>query len=577
MDYKLTNINKKKEAPCKKSKSGSPKLGCINLSIPPFRKGSRKKKLGDKIPIQRWHELRAHPETLLREVAAFMRPTNRELVDTQDRLYVAETTLQAIVHAINIVFNKYLQDEDFPESETQREYLSFAIDAIQQINTAFKRIFKQEYEKSFNSPIKLVQDRVRHAGFRILELTQIEQRLLASSYQKLPDISWRDFNQVFYVHWFYNSYSQQRELSGCLKLKSLHEKTSFTGNQSKTPLQLYLTIQLFGLVDGNSLPNKIQHILDEYLSFVNYRVPVNEYDGENLVDGQLIISHNQSKSPQFKLKNVETPALQLDIFDLWRIIKKDAAAQERINGGTTDNISPALATLSETDRTPFVKTIVKQLRFYSRENNREHIAGSVPLQIYVGFSDCHKAMQRKTRAENKEFNQNMELMQILSENSANVPDDHKRSANEPWYLVDESEGGLRIRTQTSKFTTKTSIGQIIAFNTIQEKSSNLKLGFITRILRLNEKEIDISVVKMDGSAKSIILQDKQRPNKEAAMIGFFKYLNGSYSQLLLPNSWKVKPHQCLEAHLENNQIQRILIKSSSLQQREFTTYEIALL
>ncbi len=576
MDYKLTNINKKKKASSKKTKLASPKLGCINLSIPPFRKGSRKKKLGDTIPVQRWHELHTHPEILLREVAAFLRPTNREIVDTLDRLYVAETSLHTIVHAINIIFNKYLQDENFPESETQREYLSFAIDAIQQINTAFKRTFKQEYE-SFNSSIKLVQDRVRHAGFRILELTQIEQRLLALSYQKLPNVSWRDLNQVFYVHWFYNIHSQQRELSGCLKLKSQNKKISYAGDQPKTPLQLYLTIQLFGLVDGNSLPNKIQHIIDTYLSFVDYRIPINEYDGENLVDGQLIISHNQSKSPQFKAQNFEIPALQLDIFDLWRIIKKDAAAQERINGGITDNISPALATLSETDRTPFVETIVKQLRFYSRQNNREHIANSVPLRIYVGFSDCHKAIQHKTSAEKKKFNQGMELMQILSENSSSISVNKQRIKNEPWYLVDESEGGLRIRTQTSKFTTKTSIGQIIAFNSIQEKSSNLKLGFITRILRLNEKEIDISVVKLNGRAKSIVLRDEQRPNTEVTMIGFFMYLNGSYSQLLLPNSWKVKPHQCLEAHIVDDQQQRILIKSSSLQQREFTTYEIALL
>ena len=136
----------------------------------------------------------------------------------------------------SIIFNKYLHEEDFPESEAQQDYLNSAVDAIHQINTAYKQIFKQEYE-SFDSPMKLVQDRVRHAGFRILELTQIEQRLLASSYQKLPDVHWKDLNQVFFVQWFFNSCSQQRELSGCLKLKKINEKINekinFIGEQPK--------------------------------------------------------------------------------------------------------------------------------------------------------------------------------------------------------------------------------------------------------------------------------------------------------------------------------------------------------
>jgi len=571
----------KNKATSKKANAASSKLININLSIPPFRKGSRKKKIGDTIPVQRWHQLHTQPKTLLLEVANFLRPTNREIVDTLDRLYVAETSLNTIVHAINIIFNQYLKDEHFPESESQRQYLSIALDAVQQINTAFKKIFMEEHA-SFNSPIKLINDRVRHAGFRILELIQIEQRLLASSYQKLPDISWRDLNQVFYVHWFYNNYSLKRDISGCLKLKKLDEKINFTGDQPKTPLQLYLTIQLFGLVDGNSLPNKIQHILDAYLSFVDYRIPINDYDGENLIDGQLIISHNQAKSPQFKAQNFDIPALQLDIFDLWRVIKKDAAAQLRISSGMSDSISPALATLNETDRIPFVETIVKQLRFYSRENDREQLANSAQLRIFVGFTNCHKALLRKTNTQQTAVNQDMELMEILAETSSSLSEGSQQTSREPWYLIDESEGGLRVRTQTSKTTTKTAVGKIVVFSSLQDEYTNLKLGFITRILRLNDKEIDISIVKIDGSATSILVKDEKRPNKkEAAMIGFFIYVNGRYSQLVLPNSWTVKPHQTLEAHLEDKsgarKKQRILIKSSSLQQREFTTYEIALL
>jgi len=273
------------------------------------------------------------------------------------------------------------------------------------------------------------------------------------------------------------------------------------------------------------------------------------------------------------MQNIEKPAIQLDIFDLWRIVKKDADAQERINSGAVDKISPALATLNETDRTPHVNALIKKLRYYTRHDTRKHTITARPLRIFIGFPDAHKALEEAYGNIDDETRKRTGLLHTLSENSASIADDSQQIKDERWFLMDESEGGLRVRTQVSRFTTKISVGQVVAFNDIHSKLQELKLGFISRINRLNEAEIDISVVKLGESVKSIIIQDSLRTKKEAAMIGFLIKLNERSSQIVLPVSWKVKPQQQLKIHSYEGQ-QKIVVKSPSLQQRNFAIYDI---
>ena len=555
--------------PDKPSQSGP---GRLTLAVPPFRQGSKKKKLGNTIPIKRWHELRTHPEALLREVAAFLRPTNREKADTLDRIYLAETSLNTVTRGINIIYNKYLQQNEFPEPEIQRDNLNLALDTIHQISTAYKHVFLQEYE-SFNSPMKLISDRVRHAGFRIIELAQIEQRLLAATYKTLPNISWKDLNQVFFIIWHFDGLSQPRKLSGALAVKAKNGKVTFSVEQPRSPLQLYLSIQLFGLIDGSSFPNKVQHITDAYLSLLDYKIPIGNYNGEELVDGQLVIAKNQSQPPHFKMQNIEKPAIQLDIFDLWRIVKKDADAQAKINSGVADKISPALATLNETDRTPHINALIKKLRHYTRQDTRKHTITARPLRIFIGFSDSHKAIEEASGHIDDDASMRTGLLHALSENSASIADNNQQIKDERWFLMDESDGGLRVRTQVSRFTTKISVGQIVAFNDISSDTPDLNLGFISRINRLNDVETDISVVKLGEHVKSIIIQDKLRTKKEAAMIGFLIQMNERASQIVLPVSWKIKPQQELSIHTPQGQ-QKIVVKSPSLQQINFAVYDI---
>ena len=555
--------------PNKQSRSSPERL---NLSVPPFRKGSKKKKLGDTIPIKKWHELHTHPESLLREVAAFLRPTNREKADTLDRIYLAETSLNTITRGINIIYNKYLQQSEFPEPENMLENLNSAIDAIHQISTAYKHVFAQEHG-SFNSPLKLISDRVRHAGFRIIELAQIEQRLLASTFKTLPDISWRDLNQVFFIFWNFDGLAQTRKLSGALTVKSKNKKITFTGEQPRSPLQLYLSTQLFGLIDGSSLPNNTQHIIDAYLSLLDYKIPIGNYNGEELVDGQLVIARNQSQPPHFKMQNIEKPAIQLDIFNLWRIVKKDVDAQAQINTGLPANISPALATLDETDRTPHIDALIKKLRHYTRKDTRKHTITARPLRIFIGFSESHKAIEDASRHSDNEARGSTGLLHALSENTASTTGSNQQVKDERWFLMDESKGGLRVRTQVSRFTTKISVGQVVAFNDINSDTPNLKLGFISRIKRLNEVEIDLSVVKLGETVRSIIIENKLRTSKDSAMIGFLLQLNGHSSQIVLPVSWQIKPQQQLRVHTPQGQ-QKIIVKRPSLRQIYFAVYDV---
>lgn len=544
--------------------------GKLNLSVPPFRQGSKKKKLGDTIPVKRWHELQKKHESLLNEVAAFLRPTNREKADTLDRIYLAETSLQTISHGINKIYNAYLSQEDFPESEIQRDALNSAIDAIHQVITAYKHIFKAEYE-SFNSPMKLVHDRVRHAGFRILELTQIEQRLLAAAHQKLPDTAWKDLNQVFFVFWHFNDYTTPRELSGCLKINKTDSKVVFTGNQPKSPVQLYVSTQLFALADGSNIPNKALHIIDAYLSMINEKISVSAYSGDELVDGMLIIPKDLAQPPQIKLQNIKKPALLIDLFDLWRQIKKDADSLEKINRGIKEDISPALATLSPVERRPLIEGLLNKLRHYSRKSTRNNPSTSVPLNIFIGFSESHQAIAKFSNQE-KQDDHTLGLLKELSRNSSGISIDNKHSIDESWYLADISEGGLRVQTQVSRFTTKISVGNLIAYNIQDKNDFSISLGYITRINRLNEIDMELSIVKLCENPQAVVVHDKKRQGKDSAMIGFVINPEKNSRQLVLPNSWHAAQKQELNLVFQGLS-QGIMTQRLALQQRDFTVFD----
>ena len=567
MNDKVTE-NTKKAMPATK-RPATRELGKINLSVPPFRQGSKKKKLGDTIPIKRWHALNSNPDALIKEVASFMRSTNREKADTLDRIYVAETALQNVSRGIRNIYNAYLTQEVFPESEEQKETLNFAIDAVHQVGIAYKHIFKAEYE-SFNSPMKLINDRVRHAGFRIIELIQIEQRLLAASYQKLPETAWKDLNQVFFVYWYFNDYNTARELSGSLNMKKQKNKISFTGEQPKSPLQLYISIQLFGLAEGNSIPNKALHIVDAYLSLIEYNVTISEHNEEEQTDGWLIISKNQTFPPQFKPHNIVQPAIQIDLFDLWRQVKKDSDALDKINKGLAENISPALATVEEAERIPLVNNLLTKLRHYSRKSTRKNSASSVSLKVFIGLPESHKAIACSSSTDQEAC---LGLSDNLSLSSAGITSSFQMSINEKWYLVDESDSGLRIQTQTSNNTTKISVGKILSYKKFNAEIPNLTLGYITRINRINDVDIEISIVKLSDKAQSIIAQDERRNGKEAAVIGFLIIKDDKTKQIVLPNSWRALQEQHLNL-VYQNQKQEIKIKSPTLQQREFTIFNI---
>jgi hypothetical protein len=339
-------------------------------------------------------------------------------------------------------------------------------------------------------------------------------------------------------------------------------------------LQIYISTQLFGLTDGSNLPNKALHIIDAYLSMIEYKVSVTAYNGDDLVDGMLFIPRDQAQPPQIKPNNIKAPALLIDLFDIWRQIKKDADSLEKINRGIKENISPALATLETHDRHPLIESMLNKLRHYSRKSPRKNPAGTVSLNVFIGFSKSHKAISNL--ADNaKETDNTDDLMHVLSKSSSGISIDNQQNIDESWHLADVSEGGLRIQTQISKYTTKISVGQIVAYS-INENSDieNIELGYISLINRSSELYMDISIVKLCKTPQAIIVRDYKRQGKDSAMVGFIINNTRNAKQLALPNSWHAMQQQELSIAFQNQE-QKIMTKRAALQQREFTVFDFS--
>ena len=196
------------------------------------------------------------------------------------------------------------------------------------------------------------------------------------------------------------------------------------------------------------------------------------------------------------------------------------------------------------------------------------------MSLFLGFANTHKAIA--SLGEQVENEQGAPgLMHKLAQSSANISVDNDQSTSEKWYLVDESDGGLRLQTRSSRYTKKISVGQLVSINNTGKGGPyRLELGFVTRINRNHETEIEISVVKICKRPAAVLVQDNNRQGKDAAMVAFLVSNEDLTKQLVLPNSWQVTQGQKLVLIYQKFE-HTIILTNPTLQQRDFTVYNIA--
>lgn len=253
----------KREQQRSQSKKALTVFGDLSGLSLPF-KNADKNELDRKNIIKNLDSYKKFPVRLLEEASNTLQKLNRVLLKPKQRKELADLLASYIYSVVLLWYEKYQKTENsLPESNERRNALIASIDAIQQLSISYKLLFREYYSEEKKKYNKLAYQH----GARSLELIRLEQRLRALRYQKLPKISWQHCNQIFFSLAHHNAVDEDYELIGLIGIRKNSDKLRKGGVPKSSIRRLYLSIQLFGLLDVTTWPTRMFHIPDGYLDF----------------------------------------------------------------------------------------------------------------------------------------------------------------------------------------------------------------------------------------------------------------------------------------------------------------------
>ena len=562
------------------------------LDLPAIRPQSklRGSKNDLKPPMAFWKELNLHPIELLRNVELYLRRLNTVKISENLRSDWVEQSLLYACPAIRKIYSEQYKVDALPESHDRREGLVAAINVCSQLVTGFKRQLLGDYNLS-NSQYSKVRPRARLNALRVLELIRIEQRLRSLRYQKLPESVWRECNRIFFALAQCEDINESHQSLSCLQVR-LDSKARELGHIQATRTSIrhvYLSIQLYGLMDTNSVFSRNLHMIDVYLSRVIDNLDIKSDDGSPLLAGEVIVYSNQKVIPHFKRQSdglVVTEstitekilALRVDLVPLELLLVAEHKKLIALFELEQDENEKAVTSQEDLSRLSIVDVMCDRLRLKERKEKREHIAGQKILYVYNGFMSVYKFLVEASYEDEeiqKELASDNELRDALASHSALIASGVQAIHFGQWYVVDRSEGGVHIRTQESEFTTAMYVGQILTFSYSREELKTPALGYITRLSRGKVGVIEVTIQTLSKNPEVVAIQSEFLSKNGMALPAILLPEEGDEKpqRMVLHQSHHLSPGTSIKVEREGEQCGCVV--ADILQtQREFIVYSL---
>ena len=485
-----------------------------------------------KPPTIFWKELNPHPIELLRNIGLYLKRINTAKMSETLRSDWVEQSLLYACPAIRKIYSEEYKVDALPEGHDRREGLVAAVNVCGQLVTGFKRQLLSDYSLS-DSQYSKVRPRARLNALRVLELVRIEQRLLSLRYQKLPESVWRECNRIFFAFSQCEDIKESHQTLSCLQVR-LDSKARELGHVQTTTTSIrhaYLSIQLYGLMDTNSVFSRNLHMIDVYLSRVIDSLDMKLDDGSPLLTGEVIIYSNQKVIPHFKRQSdglVATKstidekimALRVDLVPLELLLVAEHKKLIALFELEQDGDEKSVTSQEDLSRLSIVDVMCDRLRLKERKEKREYVAGQKILYVYNGFMSVYKFLVEASYDDEeiqKELASDNELRDALASHSALIASGVQAIHFGQWYVVDRSEGGVHIRTQESEFTTAMYVGQILTFSYSREELRTPALGYIARLSRGKVGVIEVTIKTLSMNPEVVAIQSEFLSKNEMAL------------------------------------------------------------
>lgn len=464
-----------------------------------------------------WNQVlqqRLGPLLLLHAASRFLEKINPLPLGQEQRNRISNILLSEITDAVSSLFAHFFQQGGgIPETREQRDTISYAVRAVERLAINYKLLFRRDWADSTSS--RTVRERTLLAALRIFECTRLEQLLLAFHYQKLPQHAWRDVNQLFFA--LRNDWDVKAKYP--LKIQwRVEDSVSSVEMFPRTASlkQLYLAIQLTGLLDVISWPVNLSYRVGRYLSAVNEQFIKEDERIGDIPVGHCIIYNDQGGPPRFSREQDHGGASLL--IDLNPLLHR--ATLDRLTlmpAAKTSVISTALKEIPEGDRLIFLDLILHNAQPRQRHEPRQRILDASHARLYGGFDVVYRLfcdVYRQDR-DGGVVNEGRRFWDSLFEH-INIISEGGHDVHEPrWIIADEGSGGIQLHVQEGDYGLPLYVGRLVAYNRSDGELTASRLGYVVRLQRLGDDEVEVAIARIRGEIRPVVVEDQdtmeQRP------------------------------------------------------------------
>ena len=523
----------------------------LKFDLPPYRQ--QESKLPDVANV--WLHLEAltsEPIHLLVELNLFLHELNRTFVSIAKRHNITEHCLQYASPAIRSIYFEHQKGKALPENRLKREAVTAAIKCVKELSYSYKRIIKNDFSLA-GKDLKTAKRRLAKSLFSALEMIYAEQRLKALRYQKLGKLTWRDCNNLYVV--IQKTDDPRRLFKPMLYLNFNRALANESGAKSiKTSCEeIFVLIQLFGFIDPNSLSLQQSVIVENYLKQVLPELHVEAFKVDQLPLQYVVTSYGQERPPALNEDNGDNEySLSIDINPLVTRLKQDYlhllshlnSAQDKLEhdqSGKKALNAKAVNSHEDIERILALQNMLKKLREVQRTDTRKYSVKPQQLYLYNGFTAGFRMLNaNKLRFKDQSRLQN-QLNITLAQRSSLLADDGQEDTLTHWEIINESASGLLLRTKENQYIKNLFIGQLIVFAKSKEKLSNPACGWVVRIYRDNQANVEVSLKILALQIESVVTQTEFLQKNAMGMPGIMILDAGEDLQLLMHQSHRLLP------------------------------------
>lgn len=478
--------------------------------------------------------------TVLQEAHGLLQKVNQLQLKADARTRFTDDVLLLCGRTLHRVYEKsILEGGGLPEDPQRKERLLNCIQFLSELSVSYKHVFKHLYslpERKYQQQ----KEAVYRSAVRVFELIWWEQRFRALRYEKLTERSWRDLNQVYFALRGVEDTQRDCDLSSELGLCAVFPNRPKQFVKTASVDFIYVSIQIYGLLDVISWPSRLLHAADAYLFSLDHPVCIEADDIDLLPDTRVLVYALQGTVPKFTRPSDDDkshPSVQLDFAKLKQQANQDykALVDQQFTGAVENSEQPkCLMHLLIADRLAVLNFFTSKLEYKTRIDPRKAVFGSKSLSIYSGFAECYHLLfdsQAGTRRDSEEMRA---FRDALAAHSSLVVEQFSENLESQWRIVNESRGGLLVSTTESRYSKTMDVGQVVAYYWLTpEGKQQAQVGYVSRLQRDRNGQIEVAIIRLAGEAESVAILDptNDRNNEMLAAI-LLKNLDGEWQVVM---------------------------------------------